>query len=87
MSLYFYFCHASHITHPLYIELVQYNCLLQCLDFHLFKCFIYVIGDSFYFHFLMDQLILNLVNPDVESLNVHLGVLRSCFSYFQPFKS
>merc|ERR1712004_287629 len=32
----------------------------------------------------MNQLIFNLVNPDVESLNIHLGVFCPCLCHFQP---
>ena len=51
---------------------------------HLLECAIHVVRDLLDLQLLVDQLVLNLVDPDVQPLNVHLRILCLGLRRFQP---
>ena len=53
---------------------------------HLLEGAVNIVGDLLDLQLLVDQLVLDLVDPDVQSLNVHLGVLGLGLRSFQPGK-
>ena len=51
---------------------------------HLLERAVHVVGDLLDLQLLVDQLVLNLVDPDVQPLNVHLRILCLGLRRFQP---
>ena len=50
---------------------------------HLFERSVDIVTNGFDLQLLVNELIFNLVDPDVQSLNVHLRVLGLCLSCLQ----
>ena len=50
---------------------------------HIFKNLIQLITDFLDLHFLSKEIFFNLVNSDIQSLDVHLGLLSSVLTCFQ----
>ena len=51
---------------------------------HLLERAVHIVRHSLDLHLLVDQLVLDLVDPDVEPLDVHLRVLGSGLRSFKP---
>ena len=51
---------------------------------HLFEGAVHVVRDLLDLQLLVDQLVLNLVDPDVQPLDVHLRILCLSLCRFQP---
>ena len=75
----------------MYVQYVQYvhvhTALGSSTDFsslHLTEGAVHVVRDRLDLQLLVDQLVLDLVNPDVQSLDVHLRVLGLSLANLQP---